>query len=246
MKHLNKFLEYSKIPFILAGIIFAASLALLSIFKDAEKQLKELNNAVEISNEMAKSSDDLTNYARYYVTTRDDKWKEKFDHILKVRKGEEPDAQGKKISFKDKVNSVGFNKNELDMILKAETLSNNLAVLEVKAFESIVKGKSEGVWDVQQFHYNNAMMAMFGNDYNKYKNEIMITIEQFDDTVYDRLQNQYSFSMTLAWSIIIVINVSLLLLVLVIQHSKVIVNPVKPTRKPMRQKKPVARKKVES
>ena len=149
MKYLNKFLEYSKTPFILAGIIFVASLALLSIFKDAEKQLKELNNAVEISNEMAKSSDDLTNYARYYVTTRDDKWKEKFDRILKVRKGEEPDAQGKKISFKDKVNSVGFNKNELDMILKAETLSNNLAVLEVKAFESIVKGKSEGVWDVQ-------------------------------------------------------------------------------------------------
>lgn len=245
MKYLNKFLEYSKTPFILAAIIFVASLALLSIFNGAEKQLKELNNAVEISSEMAKSSDDLTNYARYYVTTRDDKWKQKFDHVLKVRKGEEPDAQGKKVSFKDKVNSVGFDKDELDMILKAETLSNNLAILEVKAFDSIVKGKSEGVWDVQQFHYNTAMIAMFGDDYNKYKNEIMVTTEQFSDQVYARLQKQYSLSMTLAWSIIILINVALLLLVLVIQHSKEIITPVKSVRKPMKAKKPVARKKVE-
>ena len=103
MKYINQILEYRRTPFVLAGIIFLASLALLSVFKGAERQLEELNRAVAIADEMSTSSDNLTNYARYYVTTRSDTWKVRFDQVLNVRSGKEPDAQGKKLSFKDKV-----------------------------------------------------------------------------------------------------------------------------------------------
>jgi hypothetical protein len=225
MKYINQILEYRRTPFILAGIIFLASLALLSVFKGAERQLEELNRAVAIAEEMSTSSDNLTNYARYYVTTRSDLWKVRFDQVLKIRNGEEPDAHGKKLSFKDKVKTVGFSEIELGLIFKAEELSNNLAVLEVKAFESIEKGRAEGIWDVQQFHYMSAQLAMFGDDYNRFKGEIMTAIQQFSDRVFERLQHQYQASMNVAWVLIIVINLALLMLVLTIQHARHIAIP---------------------
>jgi hypothetical protein len=239
MKYINQILEYRRTPFILAGIIFLASLALLSVFKGAERQLEELNRAVAIADEMSTSSDNLTNYARYYVTTRSSTWKVRFDQVLKVRSGEEPDAHGKKLSFKDKVKTVGFSEIELGLILKAEELSNNLAVLEVKAFESIEKGRAEGVWDVQQYHYMAAQLAMFGDDYNQYKTGIMTAIQQFTDRVFERLQHQYQASMNVAWVLIIVINLALLMLVLTIQHSR----HLAPVPRPAPVKRPVVRKK---
>jgi hypothetical protein len=239
MKYINQILEYRRTTFVLAGIIFLASLALLSVFKGAERQLEELNRAVAIADEMSTSSDNLTNYARYYVTTRSSTWKVRFDQVLKVRSGEEPDAHGKKMSFKDKVKTVGFSEIELGLILKAEELSNNLAVLEVKAFESIEKGRAEGIWDVQQYHYMAAQLAMFGDDYNQYKSGIMTAIQQFTDRVFERLQHQYQASMNVAWALIIVINLALLMLVLTIQHSRHLV----PVQKPAPVKRPVVRKK---
>jgi len=241
MKYINQILEYRRTPFVLAGIIFLASLALLSVFKGAERQLEELNRAVAIADEMSTSSDNLTNYARYYVTTRSNAWKDRFDQVLKVRSGQEPDAHGKKVSFKDKVSGVGFLDSELALILKAEDLSNNLAVLEVKAFASIEKGRDGDVWDVQQFHYMEAQMAMFGDEYNKYKGEIMNTVDKFTHQVYQRLQHQYQASMYRAWVLIIIINLSLLLLVLSIQYSRRSI-PVKkstPIKRPATRKKPI-------
>ena len=240
MKYINQILEYRRTPFVLASIIFLASLALLSVFKGAERQLEELNRAVAIAEEMSTSSDNLTNYARYYVTTRSMSWKVRFDQVLKVRSGEEPDAHGKKLSFKDKVKTVGYTETELGLILKAEELSNNLALLEIKAFDSIEKGRVEGIWDVQQYHYMAAQLAMFGDDYNRFKGEIMTAIQQFTDRVFERLQRQYQASMNLAWVLIIVINIALLMLVLTIQHARHVV-PVKksaPVKRPIVRKKP--------
>ena len=218
MKIINKILDYSKTPFILATIIFICSLILLSIFKTAETQLNHLNNAMVIANEMSDSSDNLTNYARYYVTTKDEQWKKRFENIIKIRNGEEANKDNVKISFKDKVKAFGFSNNELDLILKSENLSNNLAILEVKAFDSISQGKIEQNWDVQQFHYTQAQMFMFGEDYTKHKNEIMNTIDKFTKNVYTRLEHDYQISMKLAWILITIINVSLIILVISVQH----------------------------
>ena len=218
MKIINKILDYSKTPFILAAIIFICSLVLLSIFKTAETQLNNLNNAMIIANEMSDSSDDLTNYARYYVTTKDEQWKKRFENIIKIRNGEEANKDNVKISFKDKVKAFEFSTNELDLILKSETLSNNLAILEVKAFDSIKAGKIEQNWDVQQFHYIQAQIFMFGEDYTKHKNEIMNTIDKFTKTVYARLEHDYQISMKLAWLLITIINISLIILVISVQH----------------------------
>ena len=108
MNYINKILEYNKTPFILVAVIFLSSLVLLTVFKGAERQLDELNRAKLVAEEMAKSSDNLTNYARYYVTTQDDLWKNRFDDVIKIRKGELANEDGELISFKDKVKSIGI------------------------------------------------------------------------------------------------------------------------------------------
>ena len=233
---LNKIFEYKKLPFILGGLIFASSLALLSVFKNAESQLTQLDNARKVAKEMSKSSDDLTAYARYYVTTKNDKWKSDFEKVLLVRSGEIPNDEGVKKSFKDKVKEVGFEQTELDLILKSEHLSNELAKLEIKAFKNIEEYKSEkepeknaeklGILAVQ------AEIAMFGDEYQKHKFLVMDAANEFYNTVHTRLDSAYKKSMTIAWILITVINGSLLMLMIFIQHGqKIVKKPVVRRRK---------------
>ena len=245
MKILNTILEFKRTPYIIAGIIFLSSLAVLSCFKSAETQLNILNHASSLSRTMAKSSDDLTNYARYFVTTKNEQWRTDFNNVLKVRNGDTADDKGVTKSFKDRVKEVPFLQAELDKLLKAEQLSNNLAKLEVEAFAWIDKGIAESNFEVQTHHYTAAQMLMFGDDYKKYKNEILNTTDEFYVMVVSRMQSEYLFYMKAAWVLITIINVSLLLLVLVIAHKEVLVKkPIRRTRT-VTKKKPIKRNTVE-
>ena len=226
MKILDKILEFKRTPYVIAGVIFLSSLVVLSCFKSAETQLTTLNHAASLSRTMAKSSDDLTNYARYFVTTKNEQWRTEFNNVLKIRNGEIADETGVTKSFKDRVKEVAFLQSELDTLLKAEELSNNLARLEVQAFAWIDKGRPEINFEIQMHHYMAAQMLMFGDDYKKYKQEIVNTTDNFYVSVVNRLQAQYLFYMTAAWTMIIVINLSLILLVMVIKHK----DAVKPRR----------------
>jgi hypothetical protein len=226
MKILDKILEFRRAPYVIAGVIFFCSLGVLSCFKSAEAQLTMLNHAASLSRVMAKSSDDLTNYARFFVTTKSEQWRTEFNNVLKVRNGEVADDKGITKSFKVRVKEVPFFQTELDKLLKAEELSNNLAKLEVEAFAWIDKGKPEINFDIQTHHYTAAQMLMFGDDYKKYKKEIVVTTDEFYAMVVNRLQSEYLFYMTAAWTLIIVINLSLLLLVMIIKHK----DDVKPQR----------------
>ena len=234
MKIIDKILEFKRTPYIIAGVIFLCSLAVLSCFKSAESQLTILNQAASLSRAMAKSSDDLTNYARYFVTTKNEHWLKEFNNIIKIRNGEIADEKGIQESFKSRVKAVPFLQSELNTLLKAEELSNNLAKIEVAAFAWIEKGKPEVNYDIQTHHYTAAQMLMFGDDYKKYKQEIVSTTDTFYIMVVNRLQSEYLFYMTAAWTMIIVINLSLLLLVMVIKHKDlIVVKPIKTvTRKP--------------
>ena len=233
MKILDKILEYRRAPYITAGVIFVCSLAVLSCFRSAETQLTTLNHAAALSHTMAKSSDDLTNYARFFVTTKNEQWRTEFNNVLRIRNGEMADDKGMTKSFKDRVKEVPFSQTELDQLLKAEQLSNNLAKLEVEAFAWIDKGRPEINFEIQMHHYMAAQMLMFGDDYKKYKQEIVDTTNGFYAMVVNRLQSEYLFYMSAAWTLITVINVSLLLLVMIIKHK----DDIKPQRVTV--KKPV-------
>jgi hypothetical protein len=240
MKILDKILEFKRIPYFISGVIFLSSLIVLSCFKSAETQLTTLNDAASLSRTMAKSSDDLTNYARYFVTTKNEYWRTEFNNVLKVRNGDMSDNHGVTKSFKNRVKEVAFLQSELDILLRAEELSNNLAKLEVEAFAWVDKGKPEINFDLQTHHYTAAQMLMFGDDYKKYKKEILDTTNNFYVSVVNRLQSQYLFYMTVAWTMIIVINLSLILLVMVIKHKEIVRR--RPARAPA--KTPVTKKSI--
>ena len=239
MKILDKILEYRRAPYITAGVIFVCSLAVLSCFRSAETQLTTLNHAAALSHVMSKSSDDLTNYARFFVTTKNEQWRTEFNNVLKIRNGDMADDKGVTKSFKDRVKEVPFSQTELDQLLKAEQLSNNLAKLEVEAFAWIDKGRPEINFEIQMHHYMAAQMLMFGDDYKKYKQEIVDTTNGFYAMVVNRLQSEYLFYMSAAWTLITVINVSLLLLVMIIKHK----DDVKPQRAAVKKAPPKPRPK---
>ena len=243
MKILDKILEFKRTPYVIAGVIFLCSLVVLSCFKSAETQLTTLNHAGSLTRTMAKSSDDLTNYARFFVTTKNEQWRTEFNHVLKIRNGEVADEKGITKSFKDRVKEVPFSQAELDKLLKAEQLSNNLAKLEVEAFAWIDKGKPEINFDIMMHHYTEAQMLMFGDDYKKYKQEIVVTTDEFYVMVVNRLQSEYLFYMSAAWTMITVINLNLILLIMVIKHKEVIDSkPVRKVARKMPIKKPVTKK----
>ena len=238
MRIIDKFLEHSKIPYIISGIIFLCSLGLLTMFKNAEGQLVELNQAVSFSHALAKSSDDLTNYGRYFVATKNEIWRTEYNKVLKIRNGLLPDENGIKKSFKERLKDGLFLQNELDILLKAEEQSNNLAKLETEAFIWIDKGKPEMVDDIQTHHFMAAQLLMFGDEYKNFKKEIIFNTQKFYNAVDERLNTKFKFYMTMAWSLITIINLSLLLLVMIIIHK----HEEKPVLKRKIIKKPIVLK----
>jgi hypothetical protein len=229
---LNKFFEYHKLPYILAALIFISSLGLLTVFKTAATQLAQLNSAKTIAEELAKSSDGLTATARYYVTTRQDHWLVEFNKILQIRNGEISDQQGLRKSFKSKVEASGFEPKELDLILKSEQLSNELAKLEMQAFKFVEQYKSERepekYAERQGILAAQAEIAVFGPEYQRQKAQIMDTASEFYELVHNRLNTAYQRSMQFAWILITIINVALLMLIVFIQHQHQLASASKP------------------
>jgi hypothetical protein len=85
-----------------------------------------------------------------------------------------------------------------------------------------------------------AQLLMFGDDYKKYKNQIIQTTNEFYASVVNRLQSQYLFYMTTAWTMIIIINISLILLIVSIKHKEnmdVVTRPKRIVKKPPAKKR---------
>jgi len=219
MKILDKFIEIPKLPFILSGIIFLSSLVFLSTNKYTAEQTKLQEKAITFSFLVGKSSDDLTNYARYYVTTKNRKWADEFDKVLKIRSGELPDKKGIQKSLVEKAKEIDFTPEEIELYERAVKLSNNLAVREVEAFKIIAEIRAGKSYN-QEIDEVKAQELMFGNEYQNYKNEIMATISKFHDTVKKRTDDKISLSNTIEWSLVTLINVCLLLLVMALKHKE--------------------------
>ena len=242
MKLLDKFIEFPKLPFILSGIIFISSLVFLSTNKYTAEQTKLQEKAITFSFLVGKSSDDLTNYARYYVTTKNKKWADEFDKVLKIRAGELPDKKGVQKSLVEKAKEIDFTNEEIDLYEKAVKLSNNLAVREIEAFKLIAEIRAGKSYN-QEIDEVKAQNLMFGEEYQNYKNEIMATIGKFHDTVKKRTDDKIALSNTIEWSLVTLINICLLILVMALKHKEDAEKPVT-KKKVVRKKRPVRKKPV--
>ena len=241
MKLLDKFIEFPKLPFILSGIIFISSLIFLTTNKYNAEQTKLQEKAITFSFLVGKSSDDLTNYARYYVTTKNHKWADEFDKVLKIRMGELPDKKGVQKSLVDKAKEIDFTSEEIDLYEKAVKLSNNLAVREIEAFKLIAEIRAGKSYN-QEIDEVRAQNLMFGEEYQNYKNEIMATIGRFHDTVKKRTDDKIALSNTIEWLLVTLINICLLILVMALKHKEDAEKLTITKKRVVAKKKPVRRK----
>jgi len=237
MKIFDKFIEIKQLPYIISGLIFICSLGFLQTNMERDKNQTLMTNSVVFGHLMSQSSDDLTNNARYYVATKNPKWREQFETILKTRAGEITSDDGRKISFVERVKEFNYTKEELEVYEQAVKLSNNLAVRETEAFRIILdirEGKTKNIDDQEA----KAIDLVFGLEYQKYKSEIMDTSAKFIKTVMNRLKASDQFIKTIEWLLITAINVSLIVLVIALKHKEhVLKKPVRTIRK----KKPIKR-----
>lgn len=233
MKIFDKFIEIKQLPYAIAGIIFILSLCFLHTNKLQDENQSQIVRAIRFSQMMAQSSDDLTNYARFYVATKNSLWRDKFEDVLKVRAGELPDKDGKKISYVDRVKLFNFKPEELAVYEQAVKLSNNLAVKEVEAFkiiQDIREGKIKGIDEAE----SKAIDLVFGKEYQKYKTEIIDTSIKFSLMVESRLETDDALIQKIEWSMITSINILLVILVMALKHKSDLEK--KPTRRVVKKK----------
>ena len=135
---LNKYflLIYGSLIF----LILIAIVVIISFFYNYNKynemiQLDYKSNL--IAEELRKTSDDLTRFARTYVITGDSIWKKKYWNVIKIRNGKKARPNGRKISLLDSIRKMKITDDEFKKLKIAEQNSNNLVYTEKAAFKAL-------------------------------------------------------------------------------------------------------------
>lgn len=144
-----------------------------------------------LANELRQSSEDLTRYGRLYVVSNDTKWKNKYQEVLDIRNGKKQRVDGSTVALKTLMQDLGFSKEEFSKLSEAEDKSNFLAEIETQSFELIEKHISSK--DTNLTYEQKAVNLMFGDTYQKYKNEIMLPIDDFSTLLDNRTLSEVHY-----------------------------------------------------
>ena len=210
--------------YIISNLVFILLLLMILIvllfFHRKQEQIEQKQFiSFKLSEELLQSSDNLTRMARTYVVTGDSIYKKYYSAILDIRNGQIPrpqnysntywylgennstenpvfiPASGEKISLQQLMINAGIKPNELELLKAAETNSNELVKLELKAFAA-VEGWFEdanGNFTIQgNPNFKLAREIMFGKQYEHEKAKIMQPILKFQTKVETRTKTESS------------------------------------------------------
>ena len=205
---------------LLAGAILLLALCALS-FMALHGSIKKLNAAQEnyteslkLAEELRKSSDNLTNFARLYTQTGNEKYKEIYMDIVNIRAGKQArpvgynadfwstvpenvkaavaNTEGEPVKLTDLMRKQGFTDAEMDLLQQASELSSKLAETETIAFDAVVhqlspeEARSRKA-DERDEEYANRIMHDAA--YMSQKNAIMAPLNQFETLLKNRLDS---------------------------------------------------------
>jgi methyl-accepting chemotaxis protein len=151
--------------------------------QDLSRARENRHESYRLANELRQSSDELTRTARTYVVTCDPAYEREYWHILAVRNGEAPRADGRTVALRTLMEQQGFTRTELAKLEEAEDNSNALVTTETIAMHA-VKGRfadgrggytKEGVPDLEL-----ARRIMHDAKYHADKATIMGPITDFE------------------------------------------------------------------
>jgi len=183
-------------------------LAMLTIYKIGNNY-QELYNAtnnklimLQTADRLRQSSDDLTHFARTYVVTNNNKFKQQYYDTLDIRDGKKNrplnyhsvywdlDEKIRKINHPDSIkislenifNSLPYDKNEIEKLKLSKSNSDNLVNIEIEAFNAMVgkfKDDKGNYTIIAKPNQKLAIYLMHSEEYYKAKHKIMQPIDEF-------------------------------------------------------------------
>lgn len=159
-----------------------------SIVISAQKKAYE---SYKIADELRDSSEDLTKYARAFVTSGDPRYEEAYWYVLNVRNGKTTRLDGRKIPLSALMKQLGFTNNELEILNNSQANSDKLVKREILAMNA-----SKGSYDVNisklikpnESKRDFAIRILNDESYNNDKERIMNPINNFIQLVDVRTQ----------------------------------------------------------
>ena len=179
----------------------------------AEEAEERRFRSYQLADQLRQSSDDLTRFARTYVTTGNPIYEQYFHQILDIRNGNTPRpngyegiywdliAGGNEIkgpesapeSLRAKMLDAGFTNDEFDKLTDAQNQSDALVRLEEVAMHA-VKGRFDdgtGTFQIEgEPDQERAIALLHGKDYHEAKARIMAPIGTFMKMINDRTASE--------------------------------------------------------
>ncbi|AEJ01128.1 diguanylate cyclase/phosphodiesterase with PAS/PAC sensor(s) [Nitrosomonas sp. Is79A3] len=203
----NKLVFLKKIWFVIA--MFLLLYVSFYFYVNSERLVDRANNqrliSFQLTDELRRTSDDLTRMARTYVATSDLRFKGYFQDILDIRDGKQPRPaeysfiywdlvtansqlrrveNGQAISLLDLMRQTSFVDNEFEKMHEAKIHSDNLAELELNAMRLIETAS----YSDMEFARAKAMQMLHDENYHQVKAMIMAPINESYKLVRIRTQ----------------------------------------------------------
>ncbi|MCU7836625.1 MAG: transporter substrate-binding domain-containing protein [gamma proteobacterium symbiont of Taylorina sp.] len=195
-------INFNRFILVIVGFEFLMISFILYELLNMDKLEKSLTHVHEDEHEMLKvadilrqSSDDLSHYAKSYVVTNNQEYKQNYLDILairngttarpenyqgiywdldkKIRKKLHPDTE--KVPLKELIQREHFSDEEFDLLKQSEGNSNDLVNLEVRAFKAM-----------QENNQALAIKLLHSSDYDKAKFKIMYPLDIFLSSINER------------------------------------------------------------
>ncbi len=170
-------------------------------------------NSYLLADELRQTSDDLTRMVRTYSQTGDNRYIDYFEEILDIRNGiaprpekyhniywdyvistgTPPRASTTPVALRELIEEAGFTNDELDLLEIAESTSNALVSLEIKAMNAML-----GLYKDASGNYTVrgnpdpalARRLLYSNEYHQAKEQVMYPLEKFFDMADERTTRQ--------------------------------------------------------
>jgi len=195
------------------SVFVMISAVLLNKTEQQAYQTKEARfNSYKLAEELLRSSELLTRFARTYVVTKDEKYLTYFNDVLDIRNGKisrpenyngvywhlvtdslisSPIKSGSCIPLDQQMQDAGITIKEFGLLKDAQNYSNDLVHLENEAMGMIndIKNNKVSPADTAAVHLK-AINMLHGTEYHHYKATIMQPIGEFVKLLNERTQKE--------------------------------------------------------
>ncbi len=144
-----------------------------------------------ISEQLRRSSNDLTTFCRFFIETGDTIWKNRYYEVLDIRDGKRAAENGIQISLQDSARKLGFTQAELAKLQEAEQKSNQLAAVEKVAIHALQGLFTDSVGEFTVKGRPDSLLAhqlLYDERYLQSKRAIMAPIDECIRMVEERTQ----------------------------------------------------------